>query len=157
MRLFTEVEVSEILRCSREKVARLRASGLLAYLPGRPPCCSDRGIAAFLNSAKVYGGREYSQASLPDLLTPDDAAKQFGIDVGRFLRLQRLQRTPHVRLSKNAASARFDRLDLKDFKVLDEDDIKGEYSSFSGMTPHERAQIKWMQRQNRMKERTIKR
>jgi len=36
MRFLTEGEVAETLRCSTSKVKRLRLSGRLAYVPGRP-------------------------------------------------------------------------------------------------------------------------
>lgn len=47
-RFLTEPEVAEILRCSRQKVQRLRLSGQLAYLPGRPVLIAQTDLDAFI-------------------------------------------------------------------------------------------------------------
>lgn len=57
MRLMLEREVAEILRCSTEKVKRLRLSGKLAYQPGRPVLIDEADLLAYLDGAKVRGSR----------------------------------------------------------------------------------------------------
>ncbi|MBP2569019.1 excisionase family DNA binding protein [Agrobacterium tumefaciens] len=47
-RFLTEPEVAEILLCSRQKVQRLRLSGRLAYLPGRPVLIAQTDLDAFI-------------------------------------------------------------------------------------------------------------
>lgn len=51
--LLTEAEVAERLRCSCEKIKRLRLSGKLSYLPGRPVLVDEKDLNAFLESIKV--------------------------------------------------------------------------------------------------------
>ena len=47
-RFLTEPEVAEILRCSTSRVKRLRLSGRLSYLPGRPLLISESALNAFI-------------------------------------------------------------------------------------------------------------
>lgn len=49
--LLKEIEVAERLRCSPSKVKRLRLSGKLAYLPGRPVLIRAEDLTAFMESA----------------------------------------------------------------------------------------------------------
>jgi hypothetical protein len=51
-RFLTEPEAAEILRCSTTKVKRLRLSGQLAYLPGRPVLIDEADLAAFIEGQK---------------------------------------------------------------------------------------------------------
>lgn len=48
--LLTEAEVAERLGCSRTTVKRLRLSGRLTYLPGRPVLVDEADLAAYLDS-----------------------------------------------------------------------------------------------------------
>mgnify|MGYP000881535323 FL=1 len=52
MKLLTEPEVAEILRCSRSKIKRLRLSGALAYIPGRPVLVAETDLAEYLDRLK---------------------------------------------------------------------------------------------------------
>lgn len=52
MRLLTENEVAEVLRCSTSKVKRLRLDGKLAYLPGRPVFVKDDDLNAYVESTR---------------------------------------------------------------------------------------------------------
>lgn len=47
-RLLIEAEVAEILRCSTTKVKRLRLSGQLPFLPGRPVLISTDDLDAYI-------------------------------------------------------------------------------------------------------------
>lgn len=60
--LLTEAEVAERLRCSRSKVKRLRLSGCLAYLPGRPVLVDEADLAAYLDSVKRQGEERQAEA-----------------------------------------------------------------------------------------------
>ena len=50
--LLTEREVADRLRCSLPKVKRLRLTGKLAYLPGRPPLVDEEDLEAYVAFAK---------------------------------------------------------------------------------------------------------
>jgi hypothetical protein len=75
-RFLTEPEVAEILRCSRQKVQRLRLSGRLAYLPGRPVLIAqtdlDASIAENSRLASSTGKREKKSDTS---LSAEDARK----------------------------------------------------------------------------------
>ena len=66
MKLLLESEVAQILRCSTEKVKRLRLSGKLAYQPGRPVLVDEADLLAYLESAKVRG-RASNRENGPDI------------------------------------------------------------------------------------------
>ena len=57
--MMTEQEVAAYLRCSRSKVKRLRLTGRLAYLPGRPVLIEQDDLLAYIahemRSAKAAG------------------------------------------------------------------------------------------------------
>lgn len=50
--LLLEIEVAEILRCSPEKVKRLRLRGALAYIPGRPVLVMRSDLDAYIERVK---------------------------------------------------------------------------------------------------------
>ena len=52
MRLLLESEVATLLRCSREKVKRLRLSGKLKYAPGRPVLIDEADLKVYLDEIK---------------------------------------------------------------------------------------------------------
>ena len=52
MKLLTEPEVAEMLRCSTSKIKRLRLSGALAYIPGRPVLIAEQDLAEYLDRLK---------------------------------------------------------------------------------------------------------
>ncbi|WP_352899525.1 helix-turn-helix domain-containing protein [Mesorhizobium sp. M1307] len=53
-RLLTQVEVAKLLRCSVSKVKRLRQSGKLAYLSGRPVLVDEADLDAYKESVKRH-------------------------------------------------------------------------------------------------------
>jgi hypothetical protein len=62
----TEREVADRLRCSLPKVKRLRLTGKLTYLPGRPPLVDEEDLAAYIAFAK-------RSSEPPPPLTPGEA------------------------------------------------------------------------------------
>lgn len=52
MKLLTEPEVAEMLRCSTSKIKRLRLSGALAYIPGRPVLIAETDLTEYLERLK---------------------------------------------------------------------------------------------------------
>jgi hypothetical protein len=50
--LLTEREVAERLRCAKTKVKRLRLSGRLVYIPGRPPLIDERDLKEYIDSVR---------------------------------------------------------------------------------------------------------
>ncbi|MFD1982586.1 helix-turn-helix domain-containing protein [Mesorhizobium newzealandense] len=50
--LLTQEEVAERLRCSVSKVKRLRVTGALAYLPGRPVMIEEADLEEYLERLK---------------------------------------------------------------------------------------------------------
>jgi excisionase family DNA binding protein len=50
--LLTEADVAARLHCSREKVKRLRLSGKLAYLKGRPVLVKEEDLDAYVESIR---------------------------------------------------------------------------------------------------------
>jgi hypothetical protein len=66
--LLTELEVAERLRWSRAKVQRMRLSGKLAYIPGRPPMIDEADLEKFLAL--------YKRNALPPGPTPEERARK---------------------------------------------------------------------------------
>jgi hypothetical protein len=50
--MLTEPEVAERLRCSTSKIKRLRLSGQLPYLSGRPLLIAEEDLEAFISARK---------------------------------------------------------------------------------------------------------
>ncbi len=53
MNFLTEPEVAERLRCSTTKVKRLRLSGRLPFIKGRPVLIDEADLLSFIASAKL--------------------------------------------------------------------------------------------------------
>lgn len=53
--MLTEAEVAQRLRCSASKVKRLRLSGVLPYLPGRPVLVVLSDLENYIESQKRGG------------------------------------------------------------------------------------------------------
>lgn len=51
--LLTEAEVAERLRCSAAKVKRLRLSGALAFIRGRPVLVDEADLAAYIEGQRA--------------------------------------------------------------------------------------------------------
>lgn len=56
MLLLTEAEVAEQLRCKVTKVTRLRKTGKLPYLPGRPVMILQSDVTEYVERAKTPAG-----------------------------------------------------------------------------------------------------
>lgn len=67
MELLTEEEVAVLLRCSSAKIKRLRLSGAIAYLPGRPPLILRDDLNAYLEGAR----RKAAKKRGPEPGTPE--------------------------------------------------------------------------------------
>jgi hypothetical protein len=88
--LLTEAEVAERLRCAKSKVKRLRVTGALTYIPGRPPLIDEQDLIAFISKSKT-GQR---QITLPDgrIVTEVPATKTAAESAAERARLVWLQR-----------------------------------------------------------------
>lgn len=51
--LLTEPEAAQLLRCSTSKIKRLRLSGKLAYLPGRPLYIERQALKDYIDAVRV--------------------------------------------------------------------------------------------------------
>jgi hypothetical protein len=69
--LLLEAEVAERLRCSTSKIKRLRLSGVLPYIPGRPVLITEDDLAAFIETLKCQAQLRLDRMKKPDLSTPE--------------------------------------------------------------------------------------
>ncbi len=60
--LLTQNQVAARLRCSLSKVAALRRTGLLKYLPGRPVLIDDADLDRYIEQSKRSGPMHDAQA-----------------------------------------------------------------------------------------------
>lgn len=89
--LLTDAEAASILRCSQQTFAKLRRSGRVAYLKGRPTLISTGDLRSYLKSIyKESASSGMTDAGLIDnhegqgLLTEQEAAVHLGIDLTRL-------------------------------------------------------------------------
>lgn len=61
LKLLTEPEVAEILRCSANSVKRLRLQGKLTYIPGRPILIDEADVAEFLERERQASIEKHKQ------------------------------------------------------------------------------------------------
>ena len=61
MKLLTETEVVERLRCSQSKVKRLRLSGRLPYIPGRPLLIDEADLEGFIAAEKERMAKKHAK------------------------------------------------------------------------------------------------
>ena len=80
----TEREVADRLRCSLPKVKRLRLTGKLTYLPGRPPLVEEEDLAAYIALAK-------RSSEPPPPPTPEEARAKRAADARQWARMAWLQ------------------------------------------------------------------
>jgi hypothetical protein len=80
----TEREVADRLRCSLPKVKRLRLTGKLSYLPGRPPLVDEEDLAAYIALAK-------RSSEPPPPPTPEEAKAKGIADARQWARMAWLQ------------------------------------------------------------------
>ena len=81
----TEQEVADRLRCSLPKVKRLRLTGKLTYLPGRPPLVEEEDLAAYIALAK-------RSSEPPPPPTPEEAKAERAADARQWARMAWLKR-----------------------------------------------------------------
>lgn len=65
-RLLTEEEAAKILRRSTGTIKRLRLSGALAYIPGRPPMIDEVDLEEYISRSKVLATGPSWQAPSPE-------------------------------------------------------------------------------------------
>lgn len=87
-KMLTEIEVSEVLRCSVSKVKRLRLSGRLAYLPGRPVLVREEDLNAYLESARRSARPVGDGAPLKNFLLETEAAERLRCTTKRIRELR---------------------------------------------------------------------
>ena len=76
MNLLNESEVAKILRCSREKIKRLRLSGRISYIPGRPVLIDEEDLKTFVETLKTRNTVSAETPPSRDLARqPEDARK----------------------------------------------------------------------------------
>ncbi|MBY5734047.1 helix-turn-helix domain-containing protein [Rhizobium leguminosarum] len=64
MKLITDIEAAEILRCSADKVRKLRLAGKLAYIPGRPVKIDEADLLTFIEASKKRGPTSAGSAQM---------------------------------------------------------------------------------------------
>lgn len=74
MKLLTQAEVAERLRCSEDKVKRLRLAGKLRYLPGRPVLIDEADLESYLEVAKSAVQVENASATAKRRRDPTEEA-----------------------------------------------------------------------------------
>lgn len=87
-KMLTEIEVAEALRCSASKVKRLRLSGRLAYLPGRPVLVREEDLAAYLESARRPARAAEDGTALKNFLLETEAAERLRCTTKRIRELR---------------------------------------------------------------------
>jgi excisionase family DNA binding protein len=88
--LLLEREAARILRCSTTTIKRLRLSGQLAYIPGRPVRIEESELAAYIARLRVPTTREPEpEPAAPKITTvekQDDASRARNYWLRRRLR-----------------------------------------------------------------------
>jgi excisionase family DNA binding protein len=74
VKLLLQSEAAEFLGCSEQKVKRLRLSGRLPYIPGRPVLLDEADLVAFLEEERLSRERR-EEARRPKPRPPMDPAK----------------------------------------------------------------------------------
>lgn len=87
-KMLTEIEVAEALRCSASKVKRLRLSGRLAYLPGRPVLVREEDLNAYLESTRRSARAVGDGAPLKSFLLETEAAERLRCTTKRIRELR---------------------------------------------------------------------
>ena len=75
MKLLLDQEVAEILRCSADKVKRLRLSGELPYIPGRPVKIDEADLLKFIEASKRRGEAKAKGSAEKPKITADAWAR----------------------------------------------------------------------------------
>ena len=74
MKLLLQSEAAEFLGCSLQQVKRLRLSGRLPYIPGRPVLLDKADLVAFLHEERLSRERK-EEARRPKARPPMDPVK----------------------------------------------------------------------------------
>lgn len=83
MKVHTQAEVAKILRKSLATVYRLRRSGALAFIPGRPVTITDNALRAYLARVGASPAASPQEAAGDAALSP--ATKRDAFQAGRLL------------------------------------------------------------------------
>ena len=74
MKMLLQSEAAEFLSCSEQKVKRLRLSGRLPYIPGRPVLIDEADVVAFLEEER-HAQEQREKARRPKQTPPMKAEK----------------------------------------------------------------------------------
>lgn len=80
MKLLTEAEVADLLRCSREKIKRLRLSGQIRYISGRPVLIDEEDLKAFVEAQKIASAETPERRASKNLDRSPEAARKWAIE-----------------------------------------------------------------------------
>lgn len=80
MNLLMESEVADLLRCSREKIKRLRLSGRIRYIPGRPVLIDEEDLKAFVETLKIGAAASVEMRPSRDLARPLEDARKWALE-----------------------------------------------------------------------------
>ncbi|TIP24263.1 MAG: helix-turn-helix domain-containing protein [Mesorhizobium sp.] len=75
--LLTEAELATKLRCSQSKIKRLRRSGKLAYLRGRPVLIEPAAVDAYLRSIRQEAVTPAPKAIQPSTGEPEIGSAEY--------------------------------------------------------------------------------
>lgn len=70
MILLTEIEAAERLHCSTSKIKRLRLSGQLPYLPGRPVLVDEKDLDQYVTDKRQKKEKKAASRRAPAALDP---------------------------------------------------------------------------------------
>ncbi len=73
MKLLTETEAAEILNCSATTVKRLRLTGKLTYLEGRPVLIDEVDLQAFIDAENSRKAKKAQPADKSRRVTNEEA------------------------------------------------------------------------------------
>lgn len=71
MKLLTEAEAAEILRCSRSKVKRLRLTHKLSFIPGRPALIDEVDLQTYMEEVKSRKAEQVVEKPTKPTRTPE--------------------------------------------------------------------------------------
>lgn len=77
-RFLTEPEAAQTLRCSTSKIKRLRLSGRLPYVAGRPVLIAEADLGAFIDAHKRQNSDAEAKPKAP-AGDSDEAARKWAL------------------------------------------------------------------------------
>ena len=95
-RLLLQSEVAEILRCGDSTVKRLRITGKLAYIPGRPVKIRESELLAFIEATTVRAKPTVTTSAqkAPDRAAIEAQAREWALKTVLLGKPVRTPRTP---------------------------------------------------------------